>query len=93
MNRRSLLRSSTHDRGCIPIGRIESDDLPGTAEDCGVAGFAPTSEPRQNTVCTGSNDIVVFTPQFGADQLVLFDDRSWLFSRRESTWTWLLWPG
>jgi phosphodiester glycosidase len=40
--------------------------LPGTAEDCGVAGFAPTSEPRQNTVCTGSNDIVVLTPQFGA---------------------------
>jgi hypothetical protein len=40
--------------------------LPGVAEDCGVAGFAPTDEPRQNTVCTGSNDIVVFTPQFGA---------------------------
>ncbi|HEY2520958.1 MAG TPA: phosphodiester glycosidase family protein [Streptosporangiaceae bacterium] len=40
--------------------------LPGIAEDCGVAGFAPTDEPRQNTVCTGSNDIVVFTPQFGA---------------------------
>ena len=40
--------------------------LPGVAEDCGVAGFAPTDEPRQNTVCSGSNDIVVFTPQFGA---------------------------
>jgi Phosphodiester glycosidase len=40
--------------------------LPGVAEDCGVAGFAPTDEPRQNTVCTGPNDIVVFTPQFGA---------------------------
>jgi hypothetical protein len=40
--------------------------LPGVAEDCGVAGFAPTDEPRQNTVCTGSNDVVVFTPQFGA---------------------------
>jgi hypothetical protein len=40
--------------------------LPGTAEDCGVAGFAPTGEPRQNTVCTGPNDIVVFTTQFGA---------------------------
>lgn len=40
--------------------------LPGTAEDCGVAGFAPTAEPRQNTVCTGPNDMVVFTPQFGA---------------------------
>jgi Phosphodiester glycosidase len=40
--------------------------LPGVAEDCGVAGFAPTDEPRQNTVCSGSNDVVVFTPQFGA---------------------------
>jgi exopolysaccharide biosynthesis protein len=40
--------------------------LPGVAEDCGVAGFVPTDEPRQNTVCTGPNDIVVFTPQFGA---------------------------
>jgi hypothetical protein len=38
----------------------------GFAEDCGVSGFAPTDEPRQNTVCTGSNDVVVFTPQFGA---------------------------
>jgi hypothetical protein len=40
--------------------------LPGVAEDCGVAGFTPTAEPRQNTVCSGSNDTVVFTPQFGA---------------------------
>jgi hypothetical protein len=40
--------------------------LPGTAEDCGVAGFAPTSQPLQNTVCTGPNDMVVFTPQVGA---------------------------
>jgi Phosphodiester glycosidase len=38
----------------------------GAAEDCGVAGFAPTDEPRQNSVCTGPNDIVLFTPQFGA---------------------------
>jgi Phosphodiester glycosidase len=40
--------------------------LPGSAEDCGVAGFAPTSAPRQNTLCTGTNDLVLFTPQFGA---------------------------
>ena len=40
--------------------------LPGTAEDCGVAGFTATDEPRQNTVCTGPNDIVMFTPHFGA---------------------------
>ncbi len=40
--------------------------LPGSAEDCGVAGFTPTSAPRQNTVCTGPNDLVLFTAQFGA---------------------------
>jgi exopolysaccharide biosynthesis protein len=40
--------------------------FPGIAEDCGVAGFAPTDEPRQNTVCSGLNDIVLFTSQFGA---------------------------
>jgi hypothetical protein len=40
--------------------------LPGVAEDCGVAGFTPTAGPRQNTVCSGPNDLVVFTPQFGA---------------------------
>ena len=40
--------------------------LPGSAEDCGVAGFTPTGEPRQNTLCTGANDVVVFTPMFGA---------------------------
>jgi exopolysaccharide biosynthesis protein len=40
--------------------------FPGISEDCGVAGFTPTDEPRQNTVCSGPNDIVEFTPQFGA---------------------------
>jgi Phosphodiester glycosidase len=40
--------------------------LPGSAEDCGVSGFAPTSQPRQNTLCTGADDLVLFTPMFGA---------------------------
>jgi hypothetical protein len=40
--------------------------LPGSAEDCGVSGFVPTSQPRQNTLCTGANDVVLFTPMFGA---------------------------
>ena len=40
--------------------------LPGSAEDCGVTGFTPTSESRQNSLCTGANDIVLFTPMFGA---------------------------
>ncbi len=58
----AVLRSS--DGASVRILGINR--LPGTAEDCGVAGFAPTDEPRQNTVCTGPNDIVMFTPQFGA---------------------------
>jgi hypothetical protein len=40
--------------------------LPGSNEDCGVPGFAPTDEPRQGTICTGANDLVLFTPEFGA---------------------------
>jgi Phosphodiester glycosidase len=40
--------------------------LPGSNEDCGVPGFAPTDEPRQGTICNGSNDLVLFTPEFGA---------------------------
>lgn len=40
--------------------------LPGSAEDCGVTGFVPTSQPRQNTLCTGADDLVLFTPMFGA---------------------------
>ena len=40
--------------------------LPGSAEDCGVIGFTPTSRPRQNTLCTGADDLVLFTPMFGA---------------------------
>ncbi len=39
---------------------------PGSNEDCGVPGFAPTSESRQGPVCTGANDLVLFTPEFGA---------------------------
>jgi hypothetical protein len=40
--------------------------VPGSNEDCGVPGFAPTAEPRQGTICTGANDLVLFTPEFGA---------------------------
>jgi hypothetical protein len=48
----------------IPVLGINR--LPGSAEDCGVEGFAPTAAPRQNTLCTGPDDLVVFTPMFGA---------------------------
>jgi hypothetical protein len=39
---------------------------PGSNEDCGVPGFAPTSAPRQGLICTGTTDLVLFTPEFGA---------------------------
>ena len=52
--------------GASSIRILGINRLPGSAEDCGVAGFAPTSESRQNTLCTGANDIVLFTPMFGA---------------------------
>jgi hypothetical protein len=57
----AILRTPGHSIPILGINR-----LPGFAEDCGVPGFSPTSEPRQNTLCTGANDIVLFTPQFGA---------------------------
>ncbi|HUA49527.1 MAG TPA: phosphodiester glycosidase family protein [Solirubrobacteraceae bacterium] len=57
----AILRSGSSSIRILGINR-----LPGSAEDCGVAGFTPTSQPRQNTLCTGPNDIVLFTPMFGA---------------------------
>lgn len=38
---------------------------PGSNEDCGVPGFAPTGAPRQGVICTGANDLVLLTPEFG----------------------------
>ncbi len=57
----AVLRSADSSIRILGINR-----LPGSSEDCGVAGFAPTPQPRQNTLCTGANDIVLFTPMFGA---------------------------
>ena len=57
----AILRSGASSIRILGINR-----LPGSAEDCGVAGFVPTTEPRQNTLCTGPDDIVLFTPMFGA---------------------------
>jgi Phosphodiester glycosidase len=50
--------------GVAPVLGINRQ--PGGNEDCGVPGFSPTSESRQGTVCTGPNDLVLFTPEFGA---------------------------
>ena len=62
----NLTSLATVSSGGSSIRILGINRLPGSAEDCGVAGFAPTSEPRQNTLCTGANDIVLFTPMFGA---------------------------
>jgi hypothetical protein len=62
LSSQAALRAS----GGASIRILGINRLPGDAEDCGVLGFAPTDEPRQNTVCTGPNDLVLFTPQFGA---------------------------
>jgi hypothetical protein len=69
-NRLSILNVSSsavlRAAGGASVPVLGVNRLPDISEDCGVAGFAPTDEPRQNTVCTGPNDVVVFTPQFGA---------------------------
>ena len=48
------------------IGILGINRQPGSAEDCGVPGFNPTSSPRQGTVCAATDDLVLFTPEFGA---------------------------
>jgi hypothetical protein len=59
---------------------------PGSAEDCGVPGFAPTSASRQGTLCTGANDLVLFTSQFGAalptgaGEQVTLDSSGWVLA-------------
>jgi hypothetical protein len=62
----NLTTSARLRAGASSIDILGINRLPGSAEDCGVAGFAPTSAPRQNTLCTGANDLVLFTPMFGA---------------------------
>ena len=52
--------------GRSTIGILGINRQPGSAEDCGVPGFSPTSISRQGAVCTATDDLVLFTPQFGA---------------------------
>ena len=52
--------------GGSAAGILGINRQPGSAEDCGVPGFSPTSEPRQGVICTGADDLVLFTPEFGA---------------------------
>jgi hypothetical protein len=60
-----LASAQLDDRGSVaPVLGINRQ--PGSNEDCGVPGFAPTSQPRQGAICSGANDLVWFTPEFGA---------------------------
>jgi Phosphodiester glycosidase len=61
-----LTTTATLSAGHSSIAILGINRVPGSAEDCGVAGFTPTSSPRQSTLCTGTNDLVLFTPEFGA---------------------------
>jgi Phosphodiester glycosidase/SPOR domain len=39
---------------------------PGVVRDCGRPGLSPTSRPRQDFTCTSSDELVLFTADFGA---------------------------
>jgi len=39
---------------------------PGVVRDCGRPGLSPTSRPRQDFTCTTSDELVLFTAEFGA---------------------------
>lgn len=60
-----LARAELHGRGSVATV-LGMNRQPGSNEDCGVRGFVPTSQPRQGAICTGANDLVWFTPEFGA---------------------------
>lgn len=40
--------------------------LPGTVRDCGRPGATPSEHPWQDVTCHETNDLVLFTPAFGA---------------------------
>lgn len=40
---------------------------PGLVRDCGRAGARPTTQPRQDFTCTSDAELVMFTPEFGAE--------------------------
>jgi hypothetical protein len=41
--------------------------VPGKIRDCGRPGVSPTELPRQDFTCTSADDLVLFTPDFGAN--------------------------
>ncbi|GGU84742.1 hypothetical protein GCM10010211_58420 [Streptomyces albospinus] len=42
------------------------DRVPGTVRDCGRPGASPSNLPWQDVTCHESDDLVLFTPEFGA---------------------------
>jgi Phosphodiester glycosidase/SPOR domain len=62
----NLTTEATLRAGGASVRVLGINRQPGSAEDCGVPGFSPTSQPRQGVICTGADDLVLFTPEFGA---------------------------
>jgi hypothetical protein len=48
----------------IPLTGINRD--PGLVRNCGEKGEQPTELPQQDVTCTNPNEVVAFTPDFGA---------------------------
>jgi exopolysaccharide biosynthesis protein len=58
-------RASVRDgRSSFTINGINR--VPGKIRDCGRPGVSPTELPRQDFTCTSADDLVLFTPDFGA---------------------------
>lgn len=48
----------------LPLTGINRD--PGLIRNCGEKGDQPTEQPQQDVTCTNPNELVAFTPEFGA---------------------------
>jgi Phosphodiester glycosidase/SPOR domain len=59
-------RASVRDgRSSFAINGINR--VPGEIRDCGRPGVSPTELPRQDFTCIAADDLVLFTPHFGAN--------------------------
>jgi hypothetical protein len=68
--RTDVVRPSWSATAALPQGRVELDGLnrvPGLIRNCGgTADDAPTALPLHDVTCTDPDELVVFTPAFGA---------------------------
>jgi hypothetical protein len=54
----------TEDGAAIPLDGINR--VPGLIRNCGGTGDQPTNLPRHDFTCTDADELVAFTPEFGA---------------------------